>query len=416
MRQSLKLSLFLGAVSGAAFACLAQPVQAQGPDRQAAVFDRMDSNGDGVISPDEVDGNARRLFDRLVDNADSNKDGSLTKDEFMQALTQRPDRPEGERMRPDRPGERGPGDRGPGGPGGPGDRGRGGMERMFQAMDSNGDGKVTLDEVPEERRDRLEAMMERLDQNADGALSMDEFASMMQGPGGERGQRGERPDGPPRGDRERRDFERPGPPQGGPGGGMSMIAAFDHNRDGEITKQEIEETIARLKRMDRNNDDVIDRSEMPEMGMVGDFRRDGERGEMRRPGGPDGERGEMRRPGGGPEGFRGRGGPGGPGGPGGDFQAQMLERIFAGDTNGDKKLTREEAPERMRERFDEVDTNSDGFVDEAEVQQMFQNFRGPGGGQGGPGGRFRGRGDRERGPGDSDRPERPAFENPDSPL
>ena len=49
------------------------------------------------------------------------------------------------------------------------------------------------------------------------------------------------------------------------------------------------------------------------------------------------------------------------------------------DKDGDGKLSREEAPERMQQFFDRIDKNSDGFVDAAEMAAM----RGAGAGGGG---------------------------------
>ena len=68
--------------------------------------------------------------------------------------------------------------------------------------------------------------------------------------------------------------------------------------------------------------------------------------------------------GGGPGG-RGPGGPGGrgPGGAGGFMRM---------DTDGDGKISREEAPDRLRERFDEMDKNGDGFLDASDFQAMSQ--------------------------------------------
>jgi len=57
----------------------------------------------------------------------------------------------------------------------------------------------------------------------------------------------------------------------------------------------------------------------------------------------------------------------------------MLQRL---DKDADGKLSKEEAPERMQERFDELDANKDGFLDAGELSKL----RGPGGGAGGPAG------------------------------
>ncbi len=98
-------------------------------------------------------------------------------------------------------------------------------------------------------------------------------------------------------------------------------------------------------------------------------------------------------------GFRGPGGPGfgggrrgpggrGPGGPGG-----FLTRLLEYDLDGDDRVTRDELPERMQQRFEFMDANQDGFLDESDMEEMRNRFRnrrgrgGPGGrGFGGPGG------------------------------
>ena len=87
--------------------------------------------------------------------------------------------------------------------------------------------------------------------------------------------------------------------------------------------------------------------------------------------GGGGEGGPRSPGGGGP----GGGGPGG-GGPGGGFNPQMIvDRIFEADTDGDGKISQEEMgglDERMRDRAAEYDTNSDGFLEKAEVLQALQ--------------------------------------------
>ncbi|MCA9151994.1 MAG: EF-hand domain-containing protein [Planctomycetales bacterium] len=62
------------------------------------------------------------------------------------------------------------------------------------------------------------------------------------------------------------------------------------------------------------------------------------------------------------------------------------------DKDGDGKVSKEEAPPQMQERFDMMDTNGDGFIDRADMDALRQRFQqgggpgGPGGGPGGPGG------------------------------
>ena len=104
---------------------------------------------------------------------------------------------------------------------------------------------------------------------------------------------------------------------------------------------------------------------------------------------------------------RGRGGPGqgGPmqGAPGqggrGEPGASGPDRGSRGgragmkqyDADGDGKVSKEEAPAKMRPFFDKIDPNGDGFLDSGEIKKLESQFRAggagrPGGGAGRPGG------------------------------
>ncbi|HJT31242.1 MAG TPA: hypothetical protein VJ783_04275, partial [Pirellulales bacterium] len=79
-------------------------------------------------------------------------------------------------------GERGgPGGGGPGGGGGQrgggGQGGGGGRRRLdFKQLDKDGDGKVSLEEMPEDRRERFG----RMDTNGDGFIDQDEQKAMAE--------------------------------------------------------------------------------------------------------------------------------------------------------------------------------------------------------------------------------------------
>jgi tRNA-Thr(GGU) m(6)t(6)A37 methyltransferase TsaA len=81
--------------------------------------------------------------------------------------------------------------------------------------------------------------------------------------------------------------------------------------------------------------------------------------------------------------------PGGPGGQGrggpGGFDGNFVERVMSFDANGDGKVSKEEMPERMRERLlQRADTNGDGAIDKEEINKFAEQMgRGPGRGQGG---------------------------------
>ncbi|WP_425618701.1 EF-hand domain-containing protein [Anatilimnocola sp. NA78] len=70
----------------------------------------------------------------------------------------------------------------------------------------------------------------------------------------------------------------------------------------------------------------------------------------------------------------GRPGAGRPGGAGGAFSAKAIFERF--DKNSDGKLSKDEAPERMRENFDRLDSDGDGNVTLAEFEKVAGAFPG----------------------------------------
>ena len=104
---------------------------------------------------------------------------------------------------------------------------------------------------------------------------------------------------------------------GGPGG-LTQLFENDIDGDGRLVKNELPERMQeRFDRMDANADGYFDESDLQA---------------MRGRGGPGG-----RRPGG--------------GGPGG------MARLFEADADGDGKISREEAPRQLQQRFDQMDAN-----------------------------------------------------------
>ena len=231
------------------------------------------------------------------------------------------------------------------------------------------------------------------------AISATSMLSAQPPEGGDRPERGNRPEGRERGPRDGapgergpRDGER-GPRDRGPGGRgnfMMMLPIFvvlDVNKDGEISKEEMDNATASLKKLDKDKDGKLSQEELrPDFGNFG--RRDGDR---RGPGGGFGG------------GFGRRDGDGG-----GDF----VERMMANDKNKDGKITKDELPERMQRMFDNIDTNKDKALDKAELtktaEQFNARFRSRGGDRGDRGG------DRGRRNSDGDRPKRPESDNSDN--
>jgi len=151
-----------------AFVSAADEPAAPKPEH-AAMFKKLDADGDGQITKDEVPEEQRRLLERLIANHDGNKDGKLSAAEFSAGLSE--DRPRGDAPPP-------------GAPGRPGAGGQGfSAEEFFKRIDRNGDGKVTLDEFPEERRENFKQMLARADEDKDGAATLEEFKKGFGGPG-----------------------------------------------------------------------------------------------------------------------------------------------------------------------------------------------------------------------------------------
>ena len=258
------------------------------------LFSRLDTNKDGYVAADEVPEAQKGLFERLVRRADDDGDKKLSKDEFQKGF-----RPDGGDRRPEGAGDRRPeGDRRPGGPGPFGRPGgpppdKNFFEAMFDRTDSNSDGKLTKDEVPEERQG-MRMIFERVggdsidkEQFVRGMLAMSQNANQDRRPGDgppdrpRDGRPGEgRPaDGRPADGAQRRPDGAPGFRPGGPPGG-GLFAALDTNRDGELSNAEIVGAGSALLKLDRNSDGKITPDEVmgPPGGRPGEGRpRDGDR-------------------------------------------------------------------------------------------------------------------------------------------
>lgn len=256
---------------------------------------------------------------------------------------------------------------------------------------------------------------------------------------------------PPEGGREsgsrRQGDRRPGPPEGRRPP-PPLETALDADQDGDISAAEIENAVAALKSLDKNEDGKLTpdeyrpprppmdrdaggrRGEFGSRGPAGD--REGDRpsfhDEGRRPGAGDCPKGDEESS---PEADRGRRGPprdqgfGGPeanrsrrptqrdgdsaspegrrgrGGPPRDSKA-FADRLLQFDDNGDGKVAKDELPEQMQQLLERGDTNDDGALDRAELERLSQRSGG-------------GRAGRRSAPpqdagGAGDRPRRPAEE------
>ena len=351
------------------------------------LFTKLDTNKDGYVGLDEVEGDRRALFERMLRSADKDSDKKLSKDEFQAGLkeTEEPRRPLA------------------GGEGRPGSGGFFDPRQVFERNDANKDGKLSKDEAPE----RMKENFDRMDADSDGFLTTEEFVRAMARFGGG-------PREPSSGDRQRledlfnrtdansdgkvtrdempedrrerfgrileriggdsldkeqfvrallmevaRQVGEPDAPGDGPRLPPVMVA-LDANRDGELSSEEIEGAAKALKALDKNEDGKLTREELGPPG--GPMGRLGDRLRERRPdeAGPGNRRPEEGRP---AEG-RGRFNP-----------EEFHERLVAADANKDGKLSKDEAPDFLKERFDRIDANSDGVLDVTEIKQMMERMR-----------------------------------------
>ena len=75
----------------------------------------------------------------------------------------------------------------------------------------------------------------------------------------------------------------------------------------------------------------------------------------------------------------------------GGFKMPTVADIMKQDTDGDGKISKDEADDRMKSRWDQNDTNADGFIDRQEAKEMvdriakfIKSMQNGGGGPGGP--------------------------------
>jgi len=126
-----------------------------------------------------------------------------------------------------------------------------------------------------------------------------------------------------------------------------LLETLDADKDGKLSKEEIDGAVAALKKLDKDGDGKLSKEEIgwPPAGMGR--------------GGP---------------GMMGFGGPGfGPGGFGGGPGGNPVERLMSNDKNGDGKVTKEELPDPMQPMLERADTNKDGAIDKTEADERFMS-------------------------------------------
>lgn len=164
-------------------------------------------------------------------------------------------------------------------------------------------------------------------------------------------------------------------------GDVEAVVKAADDRAAEVVKEE-------FGILDRNDDGVLDKDELGEKWAHlldnGDADKDGkltleEFKATRRPAPEEGARGQ---------------------------RGNIIERL---DKDGDGKISKEEAPARLKERFDDIDENGDGFIDQEELEKALRARRGN---RDRPGRGNDRRGDRDK-PKESDEPKKDAGQEDD---
>jgi collagen type III alpha len=314
--------------------------KAKGDPRE--FFNRIDANKDGKLSKDEMPERMKENFGRM----DINGDGFVSQEEFAQIGRAFGKAPPAAPAAP--------------APASPAQSQRQTFESLFDRTDSNSDGKLTKDEVPEERQG-MRAVLER---SGGSSIDKEQFVRGMIAMMAQSGGQPPRPDGAPRPDGTPRPDGAPRRPDGAPGAppGGGLFGALDTDRNGELSTAEIVAAGSTLLKLDRNADGKLTPDEVfggqPGGGPPG---RPGEpRPVAGQPGNPTAAPNPERRP--------------GQRGLGGLNPEEFRERLKQADANGDGKISKDEAPQILKERFDRIDQNSDGFLDDAEVRQMLRRM------------------------------------------
>ena len=212
-----------------------------------ALFDSLDANHDGQLSAAEIPAEKRGLFDRLLRLAGKGADGQLSRVEFIAQLNA-----PAEDSAAESPADQA--QKSPASTAGkkPGAEQRKGVnpERLFDRLDANHTGKITLDDVPEKRRKLIQRVFAEAGVPDSGSLTKSEFVKGLDAVLARRAANGK--------------SARLGPAL--PANTKQLVKRLlklSKRNDGKLTKDELPKRIRnRFDKIDTNHDGVIDEAEL----------------------------------------------------------------------------------------------------------------------------------------------------------
>src|ERR1700722_3390285 len=205
-----------------------------------ALFEKLDTNKDGVLTASEIPQEHQKFFDRLLRIGDTNKDGKLSREEFDAAM--------GKGEQPGIDISKTPGiDAGSGAP-----RAKVDPQQIFRTLDKNKDGKLTREEA--KGRPRIEALFDQLGKDE---LTLNDLKSVMQG-GGKKANKKAQKKGLARTMAEKKNETAEASSNHLP----AFAQLLDANHDGRLSREELAKAAEMFDRLDRNHDGFLDAKEL----------------------------------------------------------------------------------------------------------------------------------------------------------